>query len=83
MDVDVAVRCDTAEIDDEMDHHWGEHWMHLKVLAASQGGKEILSVSKYYVKKAESNGKPIINIFSCATMGSIVASAWRIFYAIV
>ena len=62
LDVDGAVRCDTAEIDDEMVDHWGEHWKHLKVLAASQGGKEMLCVSKYYVKKAESNGKPIINM---------------------
>ena len=62
LDVDGAVRCDTAEIDDEMVDHWGEHWKHLKVLAASQGGKEMLSFSKYYVKKAESNDKPIINM---------------------
>ena len=60
--MDGAVRCDTAEIDDEMVGHWGEHWKHLKVLAASQGGKEMLSVSKYSVKKVESNGKPIINM---------------------
>ena len=62
LDVDVAVRCDTAEIDDEMVDHWGERWKHLKVLAASQGGKEMLSISKYYVGKAERNGKPIINM---------------------
>ena len=62
MNVDVAVNCEDAEIDDDFRNHWGANWKHMMRLAASQGGKDVLGTVKIEITKAKKEGRTSINI---------------------
>ena len=62
MNVDVAVNCEDAEIDDDFRNHWGANWKHMMRLAASQGGKDVLGTVKIEITKAKKEGRTNINI---------------------
>ena len=62
MNVDYAHRCDEAEIDGELRDHWGENWKHMRSLAASAGGQDMLWTSKIEVTKAKKEGRTNIDM---------------------